>query len=61
VLAPRKIVEKSAKFSALKNVRFSVHVYQPIHHTLTTKKPSPALAFSKNPLKKRENRAANPG
>jgi hypothetical protein len=32
-LALKKIVEQSAKYSALKNVRFSVHVYHPIHHT----------------------------
>jgi hypothetical protein len=47
----KKILEQSAKFSALKNVHFLIHVYHLFHHTLATKNHVLAPVFSKNPLK----------
>jgi len=46
----KKILEQSAKFSALKNVHFLIHVYHLFHHTLATKKPRSGTRFFKKPF-----------
>jgi N-formylglutamate amidohydrolase len=41
---------KSAKFSLAEKLHFRNHLYQPFHHTLSTKKPPAAPHFCEKTL-----------